>query len=235
MGFTDFLYLLCGGIIFAAIQLGIGFFREKGKNYATKQDIVEITHSIENVKKDYRVQIEELKAGFQMNIGNKAVIREKTNEALLQFFEDSMILLHEKLTSNPLDHFDIKETVEYQKSTLHLFTEIYLEYYRLLLYFSGNEDIINSARNILLATIEIRKFFKERFVDVKTSLINEDFEVKENKMKNYKETVLKTDKILSNYHKDLSPLHEKLNDAFEEYRINLNIYFQEMGINIGLE
>ncbi|MFY4862381.1 hypothetical protein ACOTWK_05850 [Aliarcobacter butzleri] len=54
-------YLL--GAIFLSVLIAyfISYFKEKGKNLATKEDIEEITNKLESIKHDYNKQLEEFK------------------------------------------------------------------------------------------------------------------------------------------------------------------------------
>ena len=67
---------------------------------ATKQDIKKITDNTESVKIHYNKELEKLKSYLQITVGNHSLIQEKRNNALINFFEDCMILLNEKMTVN---------------------------------------------------------------------------------------------------------------------------------------
>jgi hypothetical protein len=115
----------------------MGYSRGKGTNLATKQDIAKITNEIESVKIQYAEEIERLKTVLQISASNKSMVQEKKNEALIQFFEDCMILYNEKLIKNPFDLPPKKgqELMEYQNAIEHIFTKILSDYYRLFIYF----------------------------------------------------------------------------------------------------
>lgn len=64
-------------ILYLAIAFLVGLFvreflpsylREKGKNLATKEDVEKITHSVESVKSDYAVLLEEVRNKNQLRV-----------------------------------------------------------------------------------------------------------------------------------------------------------------------
>jgi hypothetical protein len=59
-----------------------GYFRKKGENLATKEDIAEITHQIENVKHEYATQLENAKADLSVLVTRHGFRYEKEYEVL---------------------------------------------------------------------------------------------------------------------------------------------------------
>lgn len=61
--------VIAGVVVFFLIKFFLpGYLSEKGKNLATKEDIVEITNQVERVRNQYAVLIEELKAKNQLRL-----------------------------------------------------------------------------------------------------------------------------------------------------------------------
>jgi hypothetical protein len=236
MDLNEFLYFIVGGIIFLVSQYLIYYFREKGKNLATKEDVEEITDKIEAVKNQYTVEIEKLKADLQLAIGSKNMLIEKRNEALIKFFEDTMVLYHEKLSRNPADlPMDMgKSLIKYQSSTEHLFTEIYSDYYRLLLY-PMDKQIQVAAGNLVNSIVEVRKIFTKHFSNVKIRLAEENLAWSEGKISNIEQIMKNTDIAGKNYHEQINPAIETLSKAFTEYLSALNNHFKHMDIETALD
>jgi hypothetical protein len=215
-------------LIFLPIEnMIIGFFRTKGSNYATKQDITDITQKIESVK-----------ALLQITVGNHTMIQEKRNESIIQFFEDSMALYHEKLILNvadgPIDGG--VGLMEYQTSMAHLFTKIFSDYYRLLLYFDNDDKILASSYKLAETVQEVRKVFKESFWDYKKALIEEDHEAKKamalkamGKDSPAYAAAARTNKAAKIYYEKMNGPVNEVNTALIEYIAILNDYFKEMG------
>lgn len=90
--FTVLIFALTTGLV----QYLVFYFREKGKNLATKEDIEEITKKIESVKTSYSKGLEQYKmelleemekfTNYKENAINKNLIRllEKTNKLLFE-------------------------------------------------------------------------------------------------------------------------------------------------------
>jgi chemotaxis protein histidine kinase CheA len=56
--------ILIGGLYLIFFK---SYFKEKGKNLATFEDVEAITEKVENVKKDFNIKLEELKSELQKN------------------------------------------------------------------------------------------------------------------------------------------------------------------------
>ena len=59
-----------------------GYFKKKGENLATKEDIADITHQIENVKHEYATQLENAKADLSALVTRHGFRYEKEYEVL---------------------------------------------------------------------------------------------------------------------------------------------------------
>ena len=72
--------ILIFAITSAIIQHFISYYREKGKNLATKQDISEITDAVKSVEHGFNEKLERLKAGLNLsnNIQLKFIDAQKT-------------------------------------------------------------------------------------------------------------------------------------------------------------
>lgn len=205
----------------------IGYFRTKGVNYATKQDITDITKKIESVK-----------SILQITVGNEARIQKKRNEAIIQFFEDCMTL-HNKLILNvfdgPMDGG--KQLMEYQTSIEDLFTKILSDYYRLLIYFDDGHVILSSSANLVETIKEARKIFKENFWDYKKAILKEYHEAKNaaelqaagQDSPEYFAAADETNQAAKRYYEKMDPETRNVNTALIQCIKVLNEYFKEMG------
>jgi hypothetical protein len=87
-------------MIFAAVialdlikRFHSSYFREKGKNLATKEDIFEITEKVEGVKSYFTNQTEKLRTDLNADMQRQMNLFVKRNEALTQFFEDAFTVV----------------------------------------------------------------------------------------------------------------------------------------------
>ena len=76
--------LLAVGCIFLFRKYLFSYSAEKGKNLATKEDIVEITNKIENVKLDHARQLESARAELSSQINTHGFRYEKEYEVLTE-------------------------------------------------------------------------------------------------------------------------------------------------------
>lgn len=61
--------VIAGGVVFLLVKHFLpGYLSEKGKNLATREDIAKITNEIEQVRSQYAVLLEELKAKHQLRL-----------------------------------------------------------------------------------------------------------------------------------------------------------------------
>lgn len=74
----DWITLVVGLVIFMIINNITGYFKGKGSNLATKQDIEDITTKIESIRIQYTKELEKLKASLQVSVSNKSLIIEKS-------------------------------------------------------------------------------------------------------------------------------------------------------------
>jgi len=81
------------------------YFKRKGENLATKDDIAEITTKIESVKYDYAHQLESVKAGMSALLSVHGYRYEKEYEVLSQLTESLVDLRDRSLMLRPVADF----------------------------------------------------------------------------------------------------------------------------------
>lgn len=227
---TAIVSIVIAFIVFVVTQLLTGYLREKGTNYATKQDVEEITDKVESVKIEYSKEIEKLRSDLQVMVGNHSLIQEKRNEAIINFFEDCMILLNEKLLVNfgdfPADQGE--SFMEYEISTNHIFTKIYSDFYRLFLYFDSEDPILVSSNKMIRSIQEIRNIFKHNFSTVKLALLA-GMDVAGGKPEIFHKKMDKADMERRKYYEKMNPAIESMKNDLNEYVSVLNNYFKKLG------
>lgn len=205
-----------------------GYFREKGSNLATKQDIEEITGKIESVKIQYGIEMEKLKSYIQIGVKNESMIQEKTNDALIQFFEDSMFLHDAKMTINigdlPIDHGESLN--EYWDYTGSLFIKIFSDYYKLLIYIEDNHPLIQAAQKIYNDVLKLHEIFKEDFFDLKSGLIS--MYTAKLSDEDFKKALIENKQIHDEYIKKIIPLNLSVKSNLDEYIKFLNMYLKNI-------
>lgn len=235
MTFEEFVVAIA---LFLIGQYLIYYFREKGKNLATKEDIGGITHEIEDVKNQYSSDLEKFKADLQVMVRNESILTENINEALMNFFRDVTSLYYEKLTvyfgDFPVDRGEVM--MEYQTSTTQLFAKISSDYYILSLYFENESEVLKSAANIVKDVQIIRKIFRKEFINYKIAnrKENEAFLSGADRDLICKKADI-TDLKLKEYYKKLEPATETMMIHFNEYLEALKIHFNDKGLQTLIE
>lgn len=117
--------ILGGGIIYLFVKNYIpSYLSEKGKNLATKEDIVLITDKVESVKSDYAHLLEEVRSGHQLNFATIEREKNTKKEVYMEAVESitrsqniitgfcNLNLNDEQITSNM--HFDAGKIAKIQ-------------------------------------------------------------------------------------------------------------------------
>lgn len=221
-----------------AWQYFIFYFREKGKNLATKEDIAEITHEIEEVKTQYSSDLEKFKAELQLMVRNDSLISENVHETLLIFFKDCTSLYYEKLTIS-FYHFPVDEgetLMDYHISTIQLFTKILSDYHMLALYFEKDSEVLIAAANVVKDVKDIRSIFKEKFINYKIAHNNENKAFLSCSSKEeIRKLATESDLKLQEYYNELEPTAERMMSHFNEYLNALKKHFKVKGLDPLIE
>ncbi|EPO0025435.1 hypothetical protein ACT5DM_003049 [Vibrio alginolyticus] len=165
MSVSDYLYLT---LIFV---VGLGFkellrayFKKKGSNLATKEDIGKITEKIEEVRSSFDIE----------NEIKKTYLKER-NVELLCFYDKLSEFRYEYLSVNignfPLD--DGKALYEFQQGFHTQVVEIIKQYQRLVVFLTANSKILLIAENLTNITFEVDKVMRSKFGKVKSASIEE--------------------------------------------------------------
>jgi hypothetical protein len=229
--------LLLGVIAFFWIWLKWYFpsyFKTKGQNLATKEDIGEITEIVESTRKEYTKELERIKSELQVLNVQKAMLKEKSYEALTNFFETALVLSRVKFVQNLGDLGpDLKaEIIDYQKSIESLFTKLHVDYYKLVLYYFDNEEIVKASNEVLIAANQVKVAFKKHFWKVKTTLLAETLPgppTSPADKERYKLSVEKSDNAAKEYYSNLDPPLKAFNKAFNSYITVLTTHFKSIG------
>ncbi len=231
--------LLAIGLVFIFIKIYLpSYLKEKGRNLATKEDIEEITDKIEKIRIQYTSEVERLKAALQILIEHQTKLQEQKNVALLRFFEDCLTLLGEKLTIRfgDIPYRDLSESLYgYQVSMERLFNKIYIDYHRLLLYFSDSDQIIRTAGRFVQSAVEFRQIFKQHFSKFKLALIEERGAFISDDDATINKRVDETNKAAKEYYANIDPTVQIMRSEFGKYLSALNSYFRSQGIETVLE
>lgn len=202
------------------------YLSEKGKNVATKEDIEQIQNAIEKVRTEYNKQIELTKGIIQFDVLSNKHLLEKSTEILLQFYDDIIVLTRDNLSKSLGDVIgpDYKlAIVDHTQNTLKLFTNIRVNYHRLLIFLDGQVELASKCVKIALTISDIEKVYKRHTGKLKLAAIKEQEAIGTSA---YIQAVNEHDNVVSNYHKELKPLTEILNSDLDNFVNSLMQYFR---------
>lgn len=203
------------------------YFKKKGENLATREDIGRITDEVEKVRTLYVSEAEKLKAQLTVLSAQQTRLKEKQNEALLTFFDECLTLL-ERLQVDLGDIArigDPKPLAEYHDSVTRLFTNIYTAYHRLLIYFPYDADLTGAAEKLLIALMGARKVFRSHFGSCMVALITEVLAFSGERGE-YEVHLEDSKLVCGKYNELMSPEIVKGHSAFSEYIKALNEHFR---------
>lgn len=106
------IWYLCSAVIGGAITGCSAYLAEKFKNRATKEDIGKITREVEEARKDFNRQLEDLKAHHQLRL----VAAEKRLQVLQEAYSEWQKLFQAVVTKKKPD---VEEQIEAYKIWFH--------------------------------------------------------------------------------------------------------------------
>jgi hypothetical protein len=227
-----FLILIFGLILGFIIKSFLPeYFKEKGKNIATKEDIGVITKEIKKAESKYLAEIEKIKSQLQVSVDNKKRLNKSADLSITNFFENCLILSNEKLSYKLAQMPSNLEYIEeYEKSVKSLFTKLILDHYRMLVYIKlnkENENILMYSSNIVEVGMDIKNSFNSEYYNVK-SAFREFIEAYNAVPKNKKLANDLLDKLfdtIKQYEKIMDPKIDEFNTQFSLLHSAINEYF----------
>lgn len=226
-------------ILLAVIALGYlakslsGYATEKGKNLATKEDIRVITEKVESVKYDFSIQLERLKADLNANIQQQLSIFGKRNEALTQFFEDSLTVL--TLLRSPF-HFryeDVDGLDRMIKENQVSIVRAIASYYRLMIYVQEGH-LFTTAIKAVTTLITLHKTWFNLATDFRNAFVieAEEWELAINTNDNSYfaqniEAKLSVQAVIK-LRQGIDPTLNTLEESLKEYANALNVHFHSI-------
>lgn len=144
------------------------YFKEKGKNVATKEDIGEITGIIEKIKANFTNETEGIKHELQFINQKRMTLLSEERNAILNYY-DSFYNYYCQLMTITLSNIDTEGDDDLFK-VVALMDKLRLEYNlasgRRQLYFS-NKAIINADCNLAKKSLELEKLITLTILDLK--------------------------------------------------------------------
>ena len=214
------------------------YLSKKGENLATKEDIAEITQRIESVKNSYASQLERFRSALSVSANQRTAFTEQQRRTLFQFFDHCVELIADKLRVNPGDFpmNDIGQSLtKHQQTVSDLFTMIIVDYYRILLYFDANSDLVATATKIIQSSSSVNQAFKKHFGKVKMALIEETNPSLGGEKAAYHQAVDRTNEAARTYHEAVDPHIRTMEEEFRNYMQFLNVYLRQQGTGLVVD
>lgn len=199
----------------------LSYNQEKGKNLATKEDIEEITKTVESIRNEISVQKQ-----------RETEYLYKRNECFIEFLNclDELNLYKIKISriSNTLGTPNI--SYQYLRDLENYILRLSKQY-RLLVIYNPNkkseEHLVNTynAANELSSFLYsiIFRFYNENILF--TNLVNSVQKGNQNAKIKMEESKEQARKIVEEYNKDSGELYKKYKEAVDEYNMYLKIFF----------
>lgn len=133
----------------------IYYARQKGKNQADKNDIKGITKAVEDVKSEYAVELEKIRAELGVFTSKKNVVFQEQKEAIIDFssFLNKWTWIGLQLKSVHLNAFSEKVIEEFKSLNQNYEDNTVLAFSRLQL-MVPEQDIVSSAHEAMKLTFK---------------------------------------------------------------------------------
>ncbi len=199
----------------------LSYNQEKGKNLATKEDIEEITRTVESIRNEISIQKQ-----------RETEYLYKRNECFLEFLNclDELDLYKMKISriSNTLGvpNISYQYLCDLENYILRLSKQ-----YRLLIVYNPNKKSEEHLLNIYNTTNKLSNFLYNiifRFYNENilfTDAINSFPKGNQNAKIKMKKSKEKARKIIEEYNKDRDELYKKYREVVDEYNLYLGIFF----------
>lgn len=241
------LTLMDVGIIIAFLIVSLflrdflpSYFREKGKNLATQDDIAKITEKIEEVKIQYTTSVEKIKAELQLMISSQAKLQDRSIDSLVEFYENCCVFLFEKLdadiyglqihSENPLE-----EARKFMKSVHLLTAKTFSSALRVQIYFAKEKELISSVQNLIITILKYRDTFQKLFELIEQALIQVLQIDPTGKSEEANNIYLKTKPRIDEIALELKPVKKELTKDFSKLSIALTGYYKKLGVDTDLD
>lgn len=207
-------------ILFLMLYLAFikSYFKEKGKNIATKEDIEGITLLVEKIKTEFSKETEILKANLQLSNQIYFSIKAEEIKSLLSFYEkysswlNSILKIYtskitpqnkELLSKYVINIEDIYNDFLLSESKLHLFIK--------------DSDLIKSANELKIRTLKfnhaVEEFLSElSLIMVKGAFITESASEREEFHKIHSEFIGRFNEMKINHYTEINILFKKFQE-----------------------
>lgn len=193
------------------------YFREKGKNLATKEDIEEITRKIENVKLE-----------LEYSKSQKKKYQEENKLALIDFYDD-FIFWCEFSVNNISITMELLHTPEQIRLTINNFnsinSKVLKSYWRICLFEINNQKLVNEIIELYSSAEKLHNINSDYLTDMEN--LSTDLKVKNRNVLNEKlET--KFNKINDDYEAKNMKLRDEIIDLPRKLLISVKTRFDDL-------
>ncbi len=229
----DAVIVVLDALLLGAVLSLAYYFRQKGINLATKQDIGAITNVVENVKSSYAREIEKLRADLQLGAKQRGEFLQQQRAALFEFFEDSVLLLGDKLGRNPADMLGGFEALAAHESSVRgLLAKLYLDNIRLCLYLDPEIphelQLMRTAGAVTGKAEEVRRFFGRKYGKLKIAIIK-SIEALQDGREAARAAAAEVEEPAKVYREGMDLLAKSMGASFTDYESAFRKYLKQQG------
>jgi len=210
------------------------YIGEKGKNLATKEDIGQITKAIEEVKKDFNIDIAKLNSALAFQEKHLSNVRAKEIDAVLRYynacskFEEALMDVPEYFAYPHIQpEYEIDRIAGY-------FAELEAKFYKcrrgltgMYIYFRKGDDIAEAAESVYVAASNLQDFFLDQRTALFQATITRASYGASPDDPDLKAAFKDSFPIVKNYLSDLDPLRKEYKIYLGEFTRKLPDYFYQ--------
>ena len=204
------------------------YFKKKGENLATKEDIGEITQKIEQVRVQYIAKLEEFKQTINSFYEMRKAFDRLQQDELLKFYDIATEFYYERLAVNfgdfPTDKG--KSLFLYQESFQNNVLNLIKSYQRIVLYFNHENDLRMYAEGVLTYALQARIALKKNFGSVKIASIEENAAHNSGDKAWYEKAVQLSNEANEKYWEEMKPIISSYQNALRLYLTALNKFIR---------
>jgi len=204
------------------------YFHKKGENFATKEDIGDITQKIEQVKVQYSAQLEDIKLSLKSVYDQRKSFSNRQQFEVLRFYDLATEFYYEKLAVNfgdfPMDNG--KSLFLYQEAFLKNVFNLVKSYQRIVVYFENENGLRILAEKVLVQALEARIVLKKHFGKVKVKIIEEEAAHKSGDRSWVEQAVESGNEANKKFWNAMNPVLESYQNSLRYYLTELNLYLR---------
>lgn len=161
--------------------LGIGIYfksylTKKGENVATKEDVSNITHQIENVKHQFAIDLESNRVLLSKNLQKNNLFLDERTKRILELYDAIMMFRMKNIAFNPWDHLsdDWNQTFkELHEDTFKAYHDVNIKFHICSIFLKNHPELFQSTHRVVEEVGRLFRVYKTCYITVKLAFLKE--------------------------------------------------------------